>query len=57
MGLKFDNLRKTPAQFRSLTGFTTQEFDELTLEFRNEWNEYSSHFTLGGKQRQRITFP
>jgi len=57
MGLKVEKIRKNPAQFLSLTGFTPDEFDELVMEFRNEWNQYSSHFTLEGKPRQRIALP
>lgn len=57
MGLKVDKVRKNPVQFLSLTGFTPDEFDELALEFRNEWEQYSNHFTLEGKPRQRIALP
>ncbi len=47
MGIKYDKVSKNPTQFLSLTGFTTQEFDELALEFRIEWDQYSSHFPAG----------
>jgi len=57
MGLKLDKIRKNPVQFLSLTGFTPNEFEELASEFRNEWEDYSSHFTLEGKPRQRIALP
>ena len=57
MGLKVDKVRKNPVQFLSLTGFTPDEFDELALEFRDEWEQYSNHFTLEGKPRQRIALP
>lgn len=57
MGLKLDNLKKNPVQFLSLTGFSSEEFEELATEFRIEWDQYSSHFTLEGKQRQRKALP
>jgi len=57
MGLKVDKARKNPVQFLSLTGFTPDEFDELVIEFRNEWEDYSNHFTLEGKPRQRMALP
>ena len=57
MELKLDKIRKNPAQFLSLTGFSSEEFDKLALEFRIEWSQYSSHFTLERKQRQRIALP
>jgi hypothetical protein len=57
MGLKVDKIRKNATQFLSLTGFSPNEFDELVEEFRNEWEQYSSHFTLEGKPRQRIALP
>lgn len=34
MGLKLDKLKKNPVQFLSLTGFSSEEFDELVTEFR-----------------------
>ena len=57
MRLKLDKLKKNPVQFQSLTGFLPLEFDELATEFRIEWDQHSSHFTLDGKQRQRIALP
>lgn len=57
MGLKLDKVRKNPVQFLSLTGFTPDEFDDLAIEFRIEWEQYSSHYTLEGKPRQRIALP
>ena len=57
MGIKLDRIRKNAAQFLSLTGFTVEEFDDLASEFRIEWQQYSSHFTLEGKPRQRIALP
>ncbi len=57
MGLKLSKARKNPVQFLSLTGFTPDQFDELASEFRIEWEDYSNHFTLEGKQRQRIALP
>jgi hypothetical protein len=57
MGIKLDRIRKNAAQFLSLTGFTVEEFDDLASEFRIEWEQYSSHFTLEGKPRQRIALP
>lgn len=57
MGLKYDRTKKNTTQFLSLTGFTPAEFDELVIEFRVEWEQFSSHFTLEGKPRQRIALP
>ena len=57
MGLKLVKLKKNPVQFLSLTGFSCEEFDELATEFRIDWDQYSSHFTLEGKQRQRKALP
>jgi hypothetical protein len=36
MGLKLDKIRKNPAQFISITRFSSEAFDELALEFRIE---------------------
>ena len=56
MGLKLDKLKKNPVQFLSLTGFSPEEFDELATEFRIEWDQYSSHFTLEGKLKATYCF-
>ena len=57
MGLNINKLKKNAAQFLSLTGFMPDEFDELSIEFGNEWKDYSQHYTLEGKPRQRIALP
>lgn len=57
MGLNIKKVKKNAAQFLSLTGFTPVEFDELVLEFGNEWEKYSMHYTLEGKPRQRAALP
>ncbi len=57
MGLNYDKTRKNTTQFMSLTDFTPAEFDELVIEFRVECEQFSSHFTLEGKTRQRIALP
>jgi hypothetical protein len=57
MGLKLDKIKKNPAQFLSLTGFSSNEFDEFVKEFRIEWEQFSNHYTLEGKPRQRIALP
>ncbi len=57
MSVKYDKVKKNPTQFLSLTGFTPAEFEQLADEFRNEWEDYSTHFTLEGKLRQRIALP
>jgi hypothetical protein len=40
-----------------LTGFSPEEFDGLAIEFREEWEEFSSHYKLTGKPRLRIALP
>ncbi len=57
MGLKYEKIIKSPSQILSLTGFTTDEFNLLAGEFKQEWDEYISHYTLEGKPRQRISLP
>ena len=49
MVIKFDKIRRNPTQFFSFTGFTVQEFNELAIEFRVQWEQYSNYFTLKGK--------
>jgi len=54
--MRYDKVRKNPAQLLSLTGFTVDEFDLLLPIFKNEWEEYYSHYTLRGKVRERISY-
>lgn len=54
--MKYDKVRKTPSQLLSLTGFTEVEFEAFVPAFEQHWNEYNSHFTLGGKPRLRISY-
>jgi hypothetical protein len=57
MGLKYEKIIKNPAQILSLTSFTAGEFNLLAEEFRKDWDEHISHYTLEGKPRQRISLP
>lgn len=57
MGLKYEKIRKKPAQILSLTGLTGDEFDFLSGEFSEDWDNYISHYTLEGKPRQRVSLP
>lgn len=57
MIIKFGKIRRNSIQFFSLTGLSIQEFNELALEFRVQWEQYSSQFTLKGKTRQRKALP
>lgn len=54
MGLDYNQIKRKPTQILALTGFTRAEFDELTNDFKVDWDSYISHYTLTGKVRQRI---
>ncbi|MDR1022095.1 MAG: hypothetical protein LBL94_02315 [Prevotellaceae bacterium] len=54
--MKYDKVRKNPAQLLSLTGFTVEEFEAFLPTFKNKWEEYHSHYTLRGKVRERISY-
>lgn len=54
--MEYDKVRKNPVQMLSLTGFTVEEFDSLLSIFKSEWEEYYSHYTLRGKERERISY-
>ena len=54
--MKYDKVKKNPAQLLSLTGFTISEFESLVPTFKYEWDEFYSHFTLKGKERERISY-
>lgn len=54
--MDYDKLRRRPVQFIGVTGFNVDDFDYLLSEFRVEWDDYNTHYTLEGKLRQRQTF-
>ena len=54
--MNYDKVKKNAPQMLSLTGFTVDEFESLLAAFKCEWEAYSSHYTLKGKVRQRISY-
>ena len=54
--MDYNKIRKRPTQWLSLTGMTIEEFDALLPYFSARWEEYNAHYTLDGKQRQRICY-
>jgi hypothetical protein len=54
--MKYDKVKKNLPQLLSLTGFTVSEFEALLPTFKEEWEEYYSHFTFKGGVRQRIFY-
>jgi hypothetical protein len=54
--MKYEKIKKNSQQLLSLTGFTVSEFEALLPVFKQEWDEYNSHFTLKGEERQRISY-
>jgi hypothetical protein len=47
-------IKRNLPQLLSMTGFTIEEFEEFLPHFSLKWEEYNAHFTLFGKERQRI---
>lgn len=54
--MKYDKIKKNPIQLLSLTGFNNTEFEAFIPVFKYHWDEYYSHFTLKGKERERISY-
>ena len=55
MTLNYLTIKKKRTQILALTGFTRDEFEKLSADFEDDWNEYISHFTIDGKPRFRIS--
>ncbi len=54
MGLNYNQIKRKSAQLLALTGFKRDEFEELSNDFKVDWDLYISHFTLTGKERVRL---
>jgi len=54
--MKYDKVRRNAPQLLSLTSITVSEFEALLPTFKYHWDEYNSHYTLKGKQRERISY-
>jgi hypothetical protein len=55
--MRYDKLKRRPAQFLVLISLSVPDFDYLLAHFKGEWDEYNAHFTLEGKIRQRLFYP
>ena len=54
--MTYDKVRKNAHQLLSLTCMTSTEFESLLPAFKYHWDDYSSHYTLKGKLRERISY-
>mgnify|MGYP001562544072 CR=1 FL=1 len=52
--MKYKELQKKPKQFESLCGHSVSEFESLNDNFSLVYENYFSHFTFTGKERERI---
>jgi hypothetical protein len=51
--MKYKELQEKPKQFESLCGHSVDSFDSLSKFFSVEYENYFSHFTFDGKERER----
>jgi len=51
--LKYNKLKTNQTQFLSLTSLTVSEFDELLIDFDQDWRSYIDYHTFEGKPRVR----
>ena len=54
--MRYDKVKKNAPQLLSLTGLSVEDFAYLLPFFKDEWDAYSSCFTLEGKPRHRISY-
>lgn len=50
--LNYETIYQNKKKFLSLTSLYPQEFDELSLNFAEEWYKYHKHFDSHGKRRK-----
>ena len=53
--MRYFKLKKNISQLQSLTGLTKESFETLLFYFEQEWREYITHYTLGGRPRTRLS--
>jgi hypothetical protein len=51
--MKYKELQEKPKQFESLCGYSVDSFEELNEKFSVVYEDYFSHFTFEGKERER----
>lgn len=51
--MNYKELQEKPKQFESLCGHSVDAFESLSKIFSVEYENYFSHFTLDGKERER----
>lgn len=51
--LEYSKLKTNEKQFLSLTSLTVSEFDELLIDFDQDWRSYIDYYTFEGKPRMR----
>jgi hypothetical protein len=54
--MRYDKVKKNAPRVLSLTSLTVAEYEALVATFKYHWEEYSSHYTLKGKVRERISY-
>jgi len=51
---KYSELKTNETQFLSLTSLSVSEFDELLVDFQQDWMAYIDNYTFEGKPRLHI---
>lgn len=55
--MDYNKIKNNELQFRSLTGLSTVEFEELSVDFSIDFEEFISRYTFEGKERVRVYKP
>jgi hypothetical protein len=54
--MRYNKIRRNTGQLLSLTSFSHSKFEAFLPFFKYQGDEYSSHYTIKGKPRQRISY-
>lgn len=55
--MDYSKIRNNPKQFKAVTSFSVEEFDDLLALFSPVWNHYIERFNLDGSVRRRKYSP
>ena len=53
--MRYYKIKKNLPQLQSLTGLGREAFEEFLFYFEQDWHEYITNYTLGGKPRVRLS--
>jgi uncharacterized phage-like protein YoqJ len=55
--MKYEEIKNSPERFKTLSGYTLEQFEQLLVLFEDELETYLQNYTLNGKKERKNTSP